>query len=449
MAAPTVRSLGLWSPSAATPRIHRVTAVTDPSARERGAAFKAFDTPAFTRFYIGTLVSQLGFWSSHISYQDLMSDLTSDELWVSLLFVFAFGPVLFVGPIGGILVDRLDRKRVILAGYAATMVTAAVQVAIVATDSETPALLLVTSLGVGTTMAIMGPAMQAATANVVPAHQLASAISLQSLGANLSRIVGPALVAPIIAAGLFEVSWGAYFVASGIALMLMSGVDLSSQERDRSQVGFGEQLVSGIRHARERQPALAALSLVAVVTIFGVSHISLLPAFTADALDHDKGDFVWLGVATGAGALLGALAAGTLAEGATLRRGAGLAIPYATLLLVFSRLSSFEVALAIQVVAGFFYIASFTTLQVLIQQLVEDRLRGRVMSLFQIAWGGCVPIGALVMGLLAGSGGLDLGSADTIAVTSAVAMVWATTIAAAAPRWRSTPPEPAVAPVAS
>jgi MFS family permease len=318
--------------------------VTEPTLRVRGAAFKAFDTPAFTRFYIGTLVSQLGFWSSHISYQDLMSDLTSDELWVSLLFVFAFGPVLFVGPIGGILVDRLDRKRVIQAGYTATMVTAAVQVAIVATDNETPALLLVTSLGVGTTMAIMGPAMQAATANVVPSHQLASAISLQSLGANLSRIVGPALVAPIIAAGLFEVSWGAYFVASGIALMLMSGVDLSSQERDRSKVGFREQLVSGIRHARERQPALAALSLVAVVTIFGVSHISLMPAFTADALDHDKGDFVWLGVATGAGALLGALAAGTLAAGATLRRGAALAVPYCALLLVFSRISSFEIA---------------------------------------------------------------------------------------------------------
>lgn len=417
--------------------------MTAPTVRTRGAAFTAFQTPAFTRFYIGTLVSQLGFWSSHISYQDLMSDLTSDELWVSLLFVFAFGPVLFVGPVGGILVDRLDRKRVILAGYTATMVTAAIQVTIVATDNETPELLLVTALGVGTTMAIMGPAMQAATANVVPPGQLASAISLQSLGANLSRIVGPALVAPIIAAGLFEVSWGAYFVASGIALMLMSGVDLSSQERDRSDVGFREQLVSGVRHARERQPALAALSLVAVVTIFGVSHIALLPAFTADALDHDKGDFVWLGVSTGAGALLGALAAGTLAAGATLRRGAGLAVPYCALLLVFSRLSSFEIALAVQVVAGFFYIASFTTLQVLIQQLVDDRLRGRVMSLFQIAWGGCVPIGALVMGLLAGSGGLDLGAADTIAFTSAVAMLWAGSIAAAAPRWRAAPPDPA------
>ena len=101
--------------------------VTEATVRSRGAAFTAFETPAFTRFYLGTLVSQLGFWSSHISYQDLMSDLTSDELWVSLLFVFAFGPVLFVGPIGGILVDRLDSKKVIIAGYAAMMVTAAVQ----------------------------------------------------------------------------------------------------------------------------------------------------------------------------------------------------------------------------------------------------------------------------------------------------------------------------------
>tara|TARA_Y100000814_G_C12262984_1_gene379081 strand:+ start:71 stop:409 length:339 start_codon:yes stop_codon:yes gene_type:complete len=86
----------------------------------------------------------------------------------------------------------------------------------------------------------------------------------------------------------------------------------------------------------------------------------------------------------------------------------------------FSRVTDFTVAILIQILVGFFYIASFTTLQVVVQEVVTENFRGRVMSLFNIAWAGLVPIGSLLMGLLASDNGFGLGSADTIGLTSLI-----------------------------
>lgn len=396
-------------------------------------AFRALRHTEFRRFFIGTLLAQLGFWFSHISFQDLMAQLTDDELWVSMLFVVTFGPVLLIGPFGGMLVDRLDRKQVLLGCYVAIVATAATQVLLVLADQATPARLLVTSALVGTTMAVLGPAVGAVTANVVPGPDLPSAISLQAMSANLSRIMGPALAAPLLAQDLFEVSWSVYLAGAALAIVILRGVTLRPYTRDTDDIPVRARLAAGFAHARARKPALTALATVAVVSAFGISHISLMPAFTADALGRPKGDFVWIGVATGVGALLGALAAGSITRRATLRQGALLILPYCALLAVFSQLTSFTLAVAIQIPMGFFYIGSFTTMQVLVQQLVDEEHRGRVMSLFQIAWAGFIPLGSLIMGLMAGGAGLDLGSSTTILVSSLVCLTWTIAIVVRSP----------------
>jgi MFS family permease len=90
-------------------------------------AFRALRHSEFKRFFWGGLLAQLGFWFSHISFQHLMSQLTDDELWVSMLFVVTFGPVLLVGPFGGMVVDRFDRKKVLLGCYGALIVTVSVR----------------------------------------------------------------------------------------------------------------------------------------------------------------------------------------------------------------------------------------------------------------------------------------------------------------------------------
>ena len=391
-----------------------------PDAFPLPKAFLALNQKQFRRFYIGSIASQLGFWFSHISYQALMADLTDDELWVSMLFVVTFTPVLFLGPFGGLLADRLDRKKLLLATYAALMTVSALQVILVISDAISPVILLVTSFIVGLIMALLAPVVQAVTANTVQSQYLPSAISLQAMASNASRVLGPALAAPLVSNNLFEVLWSLYGICAGLALVAAAGITLFPYQPDEDSVPILQRLLDGVLHAREKNPAGKALILVGVMSIFGVSHVVLSPAFTSDALGRPASDFAWLGASTGFGALIGALAAGSFTQQATLRRGAILAIPYCLLLAGFSRVTDFTVAVLIQVLVGFFYIASFTTLQVVVQEVVAENFRGRVMSLFNIAWAGLVPIGSLLMGLLASDTGFGLGSADTIGLTSLI-----------------------------
>tara|TARA_B100000131_G_scaffold148540_1_gene144291 strand:- start:174 stop:1430 length:1257 start_codon:yes stop_codon:yes gene_type:complete len=394
--------------------------VPSPDAFPLPKAFLALNQKQFRRFYIGSIASQLGFWFSHISYQALMADLTDDELWVSMLFVVTFTPVLFLGPFGGLLADRLDRKKLLLATYAALMTVSVLQVILVISNAISPLILLVTSFIVGLIMALLAPVVQAVTANTVQSQYLPSAISLQAMASNASRVLGPALAAPLVSNNLFEISWSLYGICAGLALVAAAGITLFPYQPDEDSIPIFQRLLDGVLHARDKNPAGNALILVGVMSIFGVSHVVLSPAFTSDALGRPASDFAWLGASTGFGALIGALAAGSFTQQATLRRGAILAIPYCLLLAGFSRVTDFTVAVLIQILVGFFYIASFTTLQVVVQEVVAENFRGRVMSLFNIAWAGLVPIGSLLMGLLASDTGLGLGSADTIGLTSLI-----------------------------
>ena len=391
-------------------------------------AFRAFQHREFRKFYVGSIAAQIGFWFSHISYQALMSDLTKDELWVSMLFVVTFLPVLFFGPLGGLLADRFDRKKLLLGSYAALIVVSGIQVFLVAVDAISPAILLLTSFLVGLVMAVLSPVVQAVTANTVPPGDLASAISLQAMASNASRVLGPALCAPLVSSNLYEISWSLYSIGLALALIVASGISLLPYELEKERVPVKQSLLDGLIHARERRDAWRALLLVGFISVFGVSHVALSPSFTENSLGKPSSYFAWLGAATGLGALIGALAAGSFTAASSLKRGSLFAVPYCLLLFGFSRITNFEVAIIIQVLVGFFYIASFTTLQVVIQQLVSEEFRGRVMSLFNIAWAGLVPVGTLLMGILASSSGFNLGAANTIAATAITCLVYVSTV---------------------
>ena len=386
--------------------------------RTRGAAFTALHYRPFRLFWFGSTAAQFGFWFSHISFQALMAERTDDELWLALLFVATFAPVTIVGPFGGVLVDRLDRKRVMFGTYIFIAVVAVLQVVLVGLDLVSPLMLLLTAAGIGCGLAFLGPASGAVVANTVPVHELPSAISLGSMSSNLSRVVGPAAAAPLIAAQFYEATWGLYAAAALLGAIVIRGIVLLPYDRDTDDTPVLDRLRSGLRHARERQPAAQALLLTAIMSIFGVSHVVVLPNFTEQAFGRPAEDFVWLGVATGVGSLFGALAAGSLSGRASLRRGALLLLPYSVVLFVFSLVDIFWLGLGLQVILGFFYFAGMTTVQIVVQQVIGEEHRGRVMSLLQICWAGLVPIGSLFMGLLAGDAGFGLGSADAITATA-------------------------------
>ena len=354
---------------------------------------------------------------SHVTLQGLVEDRAAegDNLAVTWLFVALFTPQLVIGPFAGVLADRLERRRVVVVCYSAAAVTAAT-LAILTGVSDAPPLWAVylLALALGSSFSFIGPSAGALVVNSVTPDDVPSAISMQAAVQNMTRVAGPILAAGIIASQRFHLAFAAFAVATTTAAILMSRVRVESHDIVPDSLGVFGRMEVGLRHARERSPALLAIASVAVASVFGVAHTALIPSFTSGVLGEDAGRFGVIVAATGIGAIVGALTVGYSKHEPSMVRAAVAMCLYGVCLAGFALSETLAVAVAWQVVLGFFYFGTMTTLQTLVQQVVADEMRGRVMSLFGIAWGGLVWVGTLILGLAADDRGLDLGERATL-----------------------------------
>ncbi len=419
-------SVAMGVPAARSPRLLE-------SSRAR--AFRALIHPPFRLLFAAFLVNQTGFWISHVSLQGLMAQLSGgDASQQGRLFFAMFIPAFVLAPLAGVAADRFDRKRIVLACYAAVAAVTVALAGVVALGAATPLGLQGFGFALGLCFAFAGPANMALAANSVPDEDLSSAVSLQSTANNLTRVLGPALAAPLLATSRFEVAFAIFALAALIAAVLTARMVPRPFVPDEEEGGIFARLRAGLAHARERRPALPALVTVAWVSMFGVSHVALTPIFASEVLG-DASWFAWIVVATGFGAMAGALTSGYQIATPTLRRAAFQSLAFGLFLIAFAYASWPWLALLLQVAVGYFYFAVMTDLQRLIQEIVAESQRGRVMSLFQVAWGGIVPFGGLAMGLLADA----VGTPTTIALGGVLLAVYAVGLAAVAPRLGEAP----------
>jgi predicted MFS family arabinose efflux permease len=215
------------------------------------------------------------------------------------------------------------------------------------------------------------------------------------------------MAAPLIASGAFALGFAGYMGAALTAALLTALMRVSPYTPDAEEASLFGRLRNGLDHARERRPAVPALLTVATLSVFGVSHVALLPVY-AQAVLGDPDLFAWFVVASGIGAMAGALSTGYRKTAPTLSGAALRLLGYGVALAGFAAAPSLAPALLSQVAIGYFYFAVMTSLQTLIQQLVDESKRGRVMSLFQISWAGLIPFGALGMGAVAGAVGVEV-----------------------------------------
>jgi len=369
---------------------------------------------------------------SHVTLQGLVENRAADgdNLAVTWLFVALFAPQLLIGPFAGVLADRAERRRVVVACYSSAAVVAA-GLAALTFFSDEPSLQLIylLALALGASFSFIGPSAGALIVNSVSSGDVASAISMQAAVQNMTRVAGPILAAGIIASQRFHIAFMTFAVAAAIAAVMMSRVRVESHDIVPDSLGVFARMAVGARHARERSPALLAIATVAVGSIFGVAHTALIPSFTKNVLEEDAGRFGMIVAATGIGAIVGAMTVGYSKREPSLTRGAISLVLYGACLTGFALSNTLAVAVAWQVVLGFFYFGTMTTLQTLVQQVVADEMRGRVMSLFGIAWGGLVWIGTLLLGLAADQRGLDLGERTTLVLTASVLMTYGTIVA--------------------
>lgn len=374
----------------------------------RGArAFRAVRHREFRIVWGTFIVGQFGFWIAFIALQATMSKLTNASgAWLGLLFFANFSPMLFFTPISGVVADRVERKKILMTAYSAMTILMSGLSFMAITDRLSPAMLLPFAFGIGLIFSFNAPASQAIVAHSVPYTDLPSAISLQASGAQGGRVVGPTLAAPLL------VIWGegaafiAYAVSSALVVLILRRVKLSHYEPEIDTGRFFNRLRRGFDHARERPPALAALSVLAASSLFAAAYLALLPVMASQEFGKGPTGFATLAAVAGLGSMIGALTTAFRDGVPTLRSTALLVACFGASVAAFGMVPTWTAAYAMSIFVGIFYFSAMTTLNTLVQALADENMRGRISSLFVIGWAGLVPIGGLWQGAFAGAFGV-------------------------------------------
>jgi MFS family permease len=382
------------------------------------ATLRALQYRNFQLFFSGQLISLIGTWMQIVAQSWLVYRLTGSSVMLGAIGFCSQIPVFLLAPVGGIVADRYNRQKVVIATQTASMLLAlALAVLTLSGTVRIPHIFILSAL-LGVVNAFDIPARQAFIVEMVGKPDLMNAIALNSSMFNASRVVGPA-IAGILVARIGE-GWcffcnGVSYVAVIAGLMLMRVAPLT---RDSSGSPL-RNLVEGFRYVAGNLPVRALLGLLAVVSIAGMPYMVLMPIF-ADRILH--GGAAALGSllgATGIGALAGALMLASRRDLQGFGRGAAAAAAlFGISLLGFSFSRTYGLSLGILAVAGFAVMVQMGTTNTLIQSVVPDPLRGRVMSIYSMMFMGMVPFGSL----LAGWGADRFGSPTTVAAGGAISI---------------------------
>jgi MFS family permease len=374
----------------------------ETGARRIREAVRALRHRNYRIYYAGMLVSFTGTWMQAVAQSWLIYRLTGSAWLLGLVGFVGQVPVFLLAPLGGVMADRHSRHRIIIITQTLAMLQALGLAALTIGGGVTVHAVFVLAILLGAVNAFDLPARQSFMVELVPRGDLMNAIALNSSMIQASRVLGPAL------AGLL-VGWlgeGPCFLINGISyLAVIAG--LFAIRVSRGHIGPTDgtalaHLKEGFDYVLHTQPVRALLLLVAFVSIFGLPYIVLMPIFASEVL---KGGPRALGVllgAAGVGALGGALtlAARRQVEGLGRVVALSVAVLGATLVL-FSLSRNLIVSAVLLVPVGFALLLQMSASNTLVQTMVPDRMRGRLMSFYAMSLMGMAPFGSLLAGAVA------------------------------------------------
>lgn len=352
--------------------------------------------------WTGTVLMSAGQWIQQVTLGWLLYELTGSAVLLGALNGVRALPFLVAGPIAGVAADRMDRKKLMLNTQYVLVFTALAMGVLVASGYLQAWHLFVFTFFTGMAWAFHEPVRQSLVPSMVPKQELMNAITLNSAGFNLTKVIGPALggvlIAAFGAAGNFFVQGAAYMGV--LAMVYLMHVPPTSDEARKSSALAN--LKEGFAYVWSNPTVLALMAAAYVPRVFAVPYQALMPVFQKDVLGVGPGGLGLLMAAPGAGAVLSVL---LLASTAHRIKRKGLLLLWSlvclgSLLILFSRITSFPLALLALVGVGGSQIMFMTTTNTLLQMTVPDALRGRVMSLYMLDRG-LMPVGALTAGVTA------------------------------------------------
>jgi len=369
-----------------------------------GTARAALAVRDFRIVWIGSFLSNIGTWMQNVTLGAFAYELTRSPSFVSLIVFAQLGPMLLLSVVGGLLADSVDRRKIIVVAQTGQLLGSLALAALVFGGDPSRLALLGCVLVIGIGNALNAPAWVATMPDLVGRENLAGAISLNSTQINATRVIGPAiggLLYPLIGAGgVFLVNAATYVAAIGTVL----AVRIPPVKRDLTGPQGWRRLAGGFQVAR-RDPLVGRILLVLVTfSLLCLPFIGQMPTVAAVNLGMDIESVAYglLYASFGLGAVTGAMSIGTFLSGchkeSIVRFGfAG----FAVLLLVFSQLRDPTPAYPVVAFVGFTYFGAMTALNTVLQSHLPEGVRGRVMSLWLMGFGGTVPLGLLVAGPIA------------------------------------------------
>jgi MFS family permease len=386
--------------------------VSPPRKSRVPTVLRALEHRNFQLFAGGQMVSLIGTWMQNVAEYWLVYRLTGSALLLGTVGFASQIPIFLLSPLGGLVADRKNRHRVVIATQSASMVLALILAALTLAGVIRVWEIIVLAALLGCVNAFDIPARQAFIVEMVSRDNMMNAIALNSSMFNGARIVGPA-IAGILVASIGE-GWcffaNAVSYIAVIAGLLMMDVTHRETKHERSPI---EYVIEGFRYVAQTRPVRALLLMIGVISLVGLPYIVLMPIF-ADQILH--------GGARGLGILMGATGVGALAGALTLAarkglRGLSRAVAisagcFSVMLIVFAFSHWFWLSEAVLVPVGFFMMLQMAATNTLIQAMVPDRLRGRLMSVYSMMLMGMAPLGALFAGAIANK----LGAPITVAI---------------------------------
>jgi MFS family permease len=416
-------------------RLADISSESIVAERGRVSTFAALRFPNFRLWFFGQTVSLMGTWMQSVAQSWVVYALTGSAFALGAVTFAGTVPTLFLMLVGGAVADRVPKRSLLLVTQSVMMVLAFTLAILAAVPGALQVWqIIVMAVLLGIANSFDAPARQAMAVEMVDDRRyFMNAIALNSTIFNMARVVGPALGGIVLA--LAGAAWcfglnALSFVAVIIALLLMRFPATTTHVR---RLALGPEIAEGLSYVWSNVSVRAIIGIVTVSSVFAFSYAVLLPAYAVDVLHVGEAGLGGLNAAVGGGALIGSLVVASVGQSAPkgwLLTAGGICFPVALLVVAASK--SLPLSLAGLVLVGLGAVVQNATANTLVQTIVPDELRGRVMGVYTLTFFGTTPFGALLAGSLAQA----LGVAAAVAILASATLVIVAAILVATPALR-------------
>lgn len=360
--------------------------------------FKAFEYPDFRMMWFGACTSSIGTWMQTVAQSWLVYEISGSSRLLGLDAFLGQIPIMLLSLVGGVVADRWERRHILIGSQLVQLSCAFTLAGLVATGVVQVWHILTLSFIVGLAQAFGGPAYQALIPTLVKSEDLPNAIALNSIQFNLARVIGPILgglaLSKLGAAWCFGLN-GLSYIAVIITLVLVR----SPYKRTAVKETMLESMKQGIQFIRQQPSMVSLIALAFLLTALGVPVITFLPVFVKSIFAQGPNTYTLLLSVSGAGSVIGALVVATISH--SKRKGLITLINIALLgvfVAGFSQSTSLWLSCVFLFLGSMALVSVFAMISSLVQLIATDQMRGRVMSVYNVAFRGGMPIGNYASG---------------------------------------------------